>query len=57
VEMPLRTLFDKPTVEKLAVTVTKMQAERVAPVDMSHILTELEALSDEKARRALTEEK
>ena len=53
VEMPLRTLFDKPTVEKLAVTVTKMQAERVAPVDMSHILTKIESLPDEKAQRHL----
>ena len=57
VEMPLRTLFDKPTVEKLAVAVTEMQAERVAPSDMPQILTELEALSDEEARRALIDEK
>jgi acyl carrier protein len=54
IALPLRTLFEKPTIEKLAVVITQSQAEEAGQDDLGQILTELEALSDEDAQRLLT---
>jgi hypothetical protein len=55
VELALRTLFEKPTVEELAVAIAEkhegIQTERV-----SSILAELESLSEEETQRHLLEE-
>ena len=55
-DVPLRTLFEKPTVEELAVVVMERQAERVAGEEVSSILAEVESLSDEEARRILADQ-
>jgi len=55
-DVPLRTLFEKPTVEELAVVVTERRAERVAGEEVSSILAEVESLSDEEARRILADQ-
>jgi len=54
ITLPLRTLFENPTVEKLAVVITQNQAEEAGRENLGQILTELEALSDEDAQRLLT---
>lgn len=55
-DVPLRTLFEKPTVEELALVVMERQAERVAGEEVSSILAEVESLSDEEARRILADQ-
>jgi acyl carrier protein len=57
VELALRTLFEKPTVEELAVAITEKQAERIQEEQqVSSILAELESLSEEETQRQLLEE-
>jgi acyl carrier protein len=57
VELALRTLFDKPTVEELAVRITEKQAEGIQKEQqVSSILAELESLSEEETQRQLLEE-
>jgi hypothetical protein len=50
-------LFEKPTVEELAVAITEKQAERIQEEQqVSSILAELESLSEEETQRQLLEE-
>ena len=57
VELALRTLFEKPTVEELAVAITEKQAEtKQKEQQVSSILAELESLSEEEAQSRLLEE-
>lgn len=57
VELALRTLFEKPTVEELAVAITEKQAEGIQEEQqVSTILAELESLSEEETQRQLLEE-
>ena len=56
VELPLRALFEKPTVEQLAVLITQSQAKRAEQDDLARILTEVEALSDDETERLLAHE-
>ena len=57
VELALRTLFEKPTVEELAVAITEKQAEGIQKEQqILSILAELESLSEEETQRHLLEE-
>lgn len=56
VELSLRTLFEKPTVEQLAIAIVKIQAERIGPADLSHILADIESLAEEETDRHLTDD-
>jgi amino acid adenylation domain-containing protein len=49
-DIPLRTLFEKPTVQELAAVITERQAKPPAEKEVSTILTELESLSDDDAQ-------
>jgi len=50
-EIPLRALFEKPTVEELAIAIMERQAEReVHEEELSHVLTELESLSEDETQ-------
>ena len=54
VAMPLKSLFESPTIEGLAVAITGNQAERVAREQMVGVLAEIEDLSEEEAQRLLS---
>ena len=54
-ELPLRLLFEKPTIEELALAIRHSQALGGEQEDLNPILTELEALSDEQARQLLAD--
>ena len=56
VELPLRSLFEAPTVADMALAITQSQAEGAKPEDIERLLAELEALSAEQAELLLAEE-
>ena len=52
-ELPLRTLFEKPTIEELALVISQSPALGTEQEHLCPILTELEALSEEEAQQLL----
>jgi amino acid adenylation domain-containing protein len=56
VELPLRRLFETPTVADLAVAVISSRAMQTNQEDLTQILAELEDLSEDEARTLLADE-
>jgi amino acid adenylation domain-containing protein len=56
VKVPLRSLFQAPTVADMAVVIVQNQLEKAESKDIDRMLAELEALSDEEARQLLGDE-
>jgi amino acid adenylation domain-containing protein len=57
VEVPLRSLFETPTVEDMAVVITENMAKKTGDEELARMLAELESLSDEEAQRRLANER
>ena len=55
-EIPLRALFEKPTVEELAIAIMERQAEGAQEEHVSRILAGVESLSEEETQRHLIEQ-
>ena len=55
IELPLRKLFQKPTIAELAELIIEESCRNMDSADMSGILTELESMSDEEALKSMPE--
>ncbi len=55
IQLPLRSLFEKPTIAELAELINEERSRKMDSADMSRILTELESMSDDEAQRSVTE--
>ncbi len=53
VELPLKSLFESPTVADMAVVITQSQAKRADEQEIGRMLAELESLTEEQARQFL----
>ncbi len=57
VEVPLRSMFESPTVADRAVVITTRQAEQMGHDETARILREVERLSDDEAQQRLANER
>ena len=55
VDLPLRSLFESPTVAEMARLITEHQAKKLSEHELQSILKDLESMSDERAQRFLSE--
>ena len=53
IDIPLRALFVKPTVEELAIAVMHGKSERITEKELSTILDDLESLSEDEVKQRL----
>jgi len=53
-DLPLHSLFQAPTVARMALVIMEHQAKKLDDKVLERILADLEALSEDEARRALT---
>ncbi len=56
VELPIKSLFESPTVADMAVVITENMAKKAGDKELARMLTELESISDEEARQRLADE-
>ena len=54
-DAPLQSLFQSPTVAKMAAVITQNQAKRASNAELTQMLREVEAMTDEEAQRRLDE--
>jgi len=54
-ELPVQALFQAPTVAQMAAVITEHRGKRLGNEELVRILTELESLSEEEARRLLAD--
>ena len=52
-DIPLRTLFEKPTVEELAIAIMHHSREQISEKELSGILNDLESLSKDELKQGL----
>ena len=56
VELPLRTMFEKQTVEELAMVIAKIRVEKTEGDAVASILADIESLSDEEVEELVAKE-
>jgi acyl-CoA synthetase (AMP-forming)/AMP-acid ligase II/acyl carrier protein len=56
VELPLRSLFEKPTIAELAFAITQSRGGTARAEEIDRILADIESLSDEEAQQLLSNE-
>ena len=54
-ELPLQSLFESPTVAKMAAIITQNQAKRVSQAELPQMLREVEAMTEQEVQRRLDE--
>ena len=54
-ELPIKALFDAPTVAEMAVIITQNQAKRASATELAQMLHEVEAITEEEAQRSAEE--
>ena len=54
-ELPIKALFDSPTVADMASVIAMDQAKKANPEEFECMLAEIESMSDDEARRRLAE--
>ena len=57
VEIPLRALFQSPTIAEMAGVIVEHQRTQMGDVELEKILDNLESLSDEMAERLVSEDR
>ena len=53
-DLPLKALFESPTVAEMAEVITQNQSNKASQTNLERLLSELEAISDEEAEQTLT---
>ncbi|MFQ5852527.1 MAG: amino acid adenylation domain-containing protein [Candidatus Binatia bacterium] len=56
VELPIRSLFESPTVAEMVVVITRNEAKKVGQEDLARMLAELETLSDKEVQHLLAQQ-
>ena len=56
VELPLKSLFESPTVEQMALVITENRARKANQAEVGRMLAELEALTEGQAKELLSHE-
>ncbi len=56
VELPIKSLFESPTVADMTVVITENMAKKAGGEELARMLAELESISDEEARKRLADE-
>ena len=52
-ELPVKALFDAPTIVEMAAIVTQYHAKRASDVELAQMLSEVEAMTEEEAQKLL----
>jgi acyl carrier protein len=56
IDLPLRVVFESPTVAEMAAVITEYQGKAFAKEELSRVLDELELMSDEEAQGLVAEQ-